>query len=55
MKKLLDLVGVTEGQKQKEIMDLISEFVKKREGVENATRQIELKRKNGPEAPGENE
>ena len=54
-KKLLDLVGVTEDQMQKkETMDFIYDFVEKRGGIENVTREIELERKSGPAAPGKN-
>ena len=54
-KKLLDLVGVTEDQMQKkETMDFIYDFVEKRGGIENVTREIELERKSGPVAPGKN-
>ena len=55
-KKLFDLVGVTEDQMQtKETMDFIYEFVEKRGGIENVTREIELERTGGPSlAPGNN-
>ena len=54
-KKLLDLVGVTEDQMQKkETMEFIYDFVEKRGGIENVTREIELERKGGPVAPGKN-
>lgn len=52
-KKLFDLVGVTEDQMQKkETMDFIYDFVEKRGGIENVTREIELERTGGP--PGNN-
>ena len=55
-KKLFDLVGVTQKQMQmKETMDFIYDFVETRGGVEKVTRQLELERKSGPIAPGENE
>lgn len=48
-KKLFDLVGVTEDQMQtKETMDFIYDFVEKRGGIENVTREIELERTGGP-------
>jgi uncharacterized protein YlxP (DUF503 family) len=48
-KKLFDLVGVTKDQMQtKEIMDFIYDFVEKRGGIENVTREIELERTGGP-------
>lgn len=52
-KKLLDLVGVTEDQMQKkETMEFIYDFVEKRGGIENVTREIELEKQGGPVAPG---
>jgi len=54
-KKLLDLVGVTEDQMQKkETMEFIYDFVEKRGGIENVTREIELEKQGGPVAPGKN-
>ena len=54
--KLFDLVGMTQKQMQmKETMDFLYDFVEKRSGVEKVTRQLELERKSGPVAPGENE
>ena len=48
-KKLFHLVGVTEDQMQtKETMDFIYDFVEKRGGIENVTREIELERTGGP-------
>lgn len=48
-KKLFDLVGVTDEQKQtKETMEFIYDFVEKRGGIENVTREIEMERKGGP-------
>ena len=45
-KKLFDLVGVTDEQKQtKEIMEFMYDFVDKRGGIENVTREIEMERK----------
>lgn len=47
-KKLFDLVGVTDEQKQtKETMEFIYDFVEKRGGIENVTREIERERKGG--------
>lgn len=54
-KKLFALVGVTEDQMQtKETMDFIYDFVEKRGGIENVTREIELERTGGPPAFGGN-
>ena len=48
-KKLFDLVGVTDEQKQtKETMEFIYDFVEKRGGIENVTREIEMEKINGP-------
>lgn len=48
-KKLFELVGVTDEQKQtKETMEFIYDFVEKRGGIENVTREIERERKGGP-------
>ncbi|XP_067022099.1 actin nucleation-promoting factor WASL-like isoform X1 [Acropora muricata] len=48
-KKLFDLVGVTDVQNQtKETMEFIYDFVEKRGGIENVTREIEMERKGGP-------
>ena len=48
-KKLFDLVGVTDVQNQtKETMEFIYDFVEKRGGIENVTREIEMERKCGP-------
>lgn len=45
-KKLFDLVGVTDVQKQtKETMEFIYDFVEKRGGIENVTREIEMEKK----------
>jgi len=55
-KKLLDLVGVTEDQMQKkETMDFIYDFVEKRGGIENVTREIELEKQGGPVMIGKNQ
>ena len=54
-KKLLDLIGITEDQMhEKKTMDFIYDFVEKRGGIENVTREIELEREGGPASPGEN-
>ena len=55
-KKLLDMIGITEDQMQeKKTMDFIYDFVEKRGGIENVTREIELERESGPTvAPGKN-
>ena len=54
-KKLLDMIGITEDQMQeKKTMDFIYDFVEKRGGIENVTREIELEREGGPVALGEN-
>jgi len=48
-KKLFELVGVTDEQKQtKETMEFIYDFVEKRGGIENVTREIEREKKGGP-------
>ncbi|XP_068707153.1 uncharacterized protein [Montipora foliosa] len=48
-KKLLDLAGVTDEQKQsKETMEFIYDFVEKKGGIENVTREIEMEKKGGP-------
>ena len=48
-KKLFDLVGVTDVQNQtKETMEFIYDFVEKRGGIENVTREIELEKIRGP-------
>jgi len=48
-KKLFDLVGVTDVQQQtKETMEFIYDFVEKRGGIENVTREIELEKIRGP-------
>lgn len=48
-KKLFDLVGVTDEQKQtKETMEFIYDFVEKRGGIENVTREIEMEKFRGP-------
>ncbi len=50
-KKLFHLVGVTEDQMQKkETMDFIYDFVEKRGGIENVTREIEMESGGGPPA-----
>ena len=47
--KLFDLVGITDVKNQtKETMEFIYDFVEKRGGIENVTREIEMKRKGGP-------
>lgn len=53
---MLDLVGVTEDQRQnKRAMGFIYDFVDKRGGIENVTREIELEKKGDHVAPCENE
>lgn len=48
-KKLLELVGVTDEQSQtKETMEFLYDFVEKRGGIENVTREIEKEQKGGP-------
>ena len=48
-KKLFDLVGVTDEQQQtKETMEFIYDFVEKRGGIENVTREIEMEKFRGP-------
>ena len=48
-KKLFELVGVTDEEKQtKETMEFIYDFVEKRGGIENVTREIEREKKGGP-------
>ena len=48
-KKLLDLPGVTDEEKQsKETMEFVYDFVEKRGGIENVTREIEMEKKGGP-------
>ena len=48
-KKLFELVGVTDAEKQtKETMDLPYDFVEKRGGIENVTREVERERKAAP-------
>ena len=55
-KKLLNLVGVTDDQMQgRETRLFIYDLVKKRGGIETVMQEIELERKSGPVAPGENE
>ena len=47
--KLFDLVGITDEEKQtKETMEFIYDFVEKRGGIENVTREIEMERKGRP-------
>ena len=51
-KKLFELVGVTDAEKQtKETMEFIYDFVEKRGGIENVTREIEMERKAAPPPP----
>ena len=51
-KKLFELVGVTEEQKQtKETMEFLYDFVEKRGGIENVTRELEMERKAAPPPP----
>ena len=51
-KKMFELVGVTDVQNQtKETMDFIYDFVEKRGGIENVTREIEMESKGGPPLP----
>lgn len=49
-KKLFDLTGITDIQNQATnvTMDLLFWLVEKNGGIENVTREIEMKRKNGP-------
>jgi len=55
-KKLLHLVGVTEDQMQeKKTMEFIYDFVEKRGGIENVTREIELENQGGPVTLGKNQ
>ena len=55
-KKLLNLVGVTDDQMQgRETRLFIYDLVKKRGGIETVMQEIELERKSGTVAPGENE
>lgn len=53
---MLNLVGVTDDQMQgRETRLFIYDLVKKRGGIETVMQEIELERKSGPVAPGENE
>ena len=48
-KKLFELIGETEEQKQtKETMEFLDDFVEKRGGIENVTREIKMERKDAP-------
>ena len=51
-KKLFELVGLTEEQKQtKETMEFLYDFVEKRGGIENVTREIQMEMKAAPPPP----
>ena len=48
-KKLFDLVGVTDEQKQsKETMEFIYDFVQKRGGIEKVVMKMEMERRGRP-------
>ena len=51
-KKLLSLIGVSEKQmEEKDTMEFIYDFVEKRGGIENVTREIENERGGPPQPP----
>lgn len=55
-KKLFDLTGMKkEDMLNEATAKFIYDLIEKRGGIENLIRNLELKRKSGPAAPGENE
>lgn len=55
-KKFFDLTGMKkEDMLNEATAKLIYDLIEKRGGIENLIRNLELNRKSGPAAPGENE